>query len=77
MSLCMLFVSVVVGRGYARFDRGRSCAVCRFGYLPQLDCASFRPTMSNFCLHDSGRPRKEKTSSSMICCVANSALEVV
>ena len=63
--------------GYARFDRGRSCVVCRSGCLPQLDCASFRPTMSRSCLHDSGWPRKEKTSSSMFCCGADSDLGVV
>ena len=63
--------------GYARFDRGRSCAVCRSGYLPQLDCANCRPTMSKICLHDSGRPRKDKTSCSMICCGADSDGRVV
>lgn len=61
---------------YIPFDRGRSCAACRSGYLPRLGCASSRPTDSTFCLHDSERPRTRRTSSSMICCGADSDREL-
>ena len=62
---------------YIPFDRHRSCAACRFGYLPRLGCANSRPTDSTFCLRDSGSRRKGKTGSSMIYCGGDSDWEVV
>lgn len=61
---------------YIPFDRGRSCAACRSGYLPRPGCASFPPTDSTFCQRDSGRPRTGKMGSSMICYGADSDREV-
>ena len=71
-----VFVSVVVRAGYIPFDRGRSCAACRSGYLPRPGCASFRLTDLIFCQRDSGRLRIGKMGSSMICCGADSDREV-